>query len=725
MPTRDGTTIFMSTEWAVEVFDWDQETPQDNGGATANTDFFKSSSIAKLGSGGKDSSYAFLDKDILTSVQSGTFSNRSVSAFVNSLGSLFGMAGSGVTMSKGVGFDEAFSVYSGAGRASSGIVSISFSRGKASIDNKCTIILVGPLPAHTRSGNWVVVNSIHATKTAFNALPRFVGQIQQINTEYNVLASGAIVLRSVITVAEWSNLLLSPVVFDMRTAAGLLKKTAGLSSLVSQLAGGGGENYKKYADSVQTMLNPYTASRYFLRMIGMINELGGISMADDKPWKAAATLPDLPAGLLKRLGHDGTTSEVFSKGFVKIIAGRVKDPSILSPINKGSWNGFFGEGAVKFKDFVEAFDDFKDDQGLQPLAEGVTSVAQLSSRSVWDMIQSRNDPQFNESFTDMYYEIGNDESITTSLCVVVRGKMFKTLAAEEAAFDNDNGPTPPPDRTYGQTMISDIYKPQEFVLTPERKESGVSDLKKTAEAIQKNVMAKAANIKGFGSDNEIYATWNYYDDIPRIYINGSIITGMSISNTFMSSPNLFFLGYVSGPDSVLKSHLSDVACQGTKRHNGEMLRFGSNIVRIVTRYLFSSKTNDNPAISWYETMMKLVRVWDGYNYRMASGVIRIKDYGIPLSVGMNIRFDISGVFYVAHIDGIDVNFNISPDGIKTTSTAIKFSRLMQEGPNGKLIFCAASSFGDLWNNNPHKSDRESTYSVVAASLGDFGKGLFK
>jgi hypothetical protein len=720
MPTKDGITYSMSTEWAVEVFDWDQETPQDNGGALAATDLWGSTSFGKMGTGGGATNYAYLDKDILTSIQQSALNKFGAAG--KALKNLFGAA-SGAKASEKQGFSDAFEAYGDVKRRSSGVVSIHFSRGKNKVDNKCTITVVGPLPAHTRSGNWVIVSSIHASDEALSSIPRFMGQIQQIDTEYNVLSSGSIVLRSTITVNEWSNLFLTPIVFDMRTAAGFMNSSpSSIPSLAGVLAGGVGESYDEYLKALQQNLNPYTAAKYFLKMIGLINELGGITLNEKSPYKTAASMPDLPKSFLERLGHSGSTAEVFSKGFVKIITGRVKDPSVLEPVSyKGLWSGFFSEKTLTFDNYMKSYSDFKGEDKLQPVASGITSLAQIGNQSVWDLVQSTIDPQFNEAFTDMYYEIDGEGNIGTNLAVVVRGKMFKTKSAEEAAFDNDNGPTEPKISIYGNSMISEMNKPPfRFGQESESTSDPAANFSKMAENALKDIaaektmkaMTKMSSIKAWGSSNAIYPTWNYYEDIPRIYVDGSLITGMTLSNTFMTTPNLFFLGYSGSPDRLLTATMIDFSCMGSKRHNGEMLRFGSNIIRILTKFLHLPSGGNTVPDHWYETMMKLIRVWDGYNYRMASGVIRIKDPGIPLSIGMNIQFDLSGEFYVAHIDGIDVTFMITPDGVKSTQTSIRFSRLMKDDGNGRLKFCAASMFGDLWQNNAHKSERSKTFSAV-------------
>ena len=99
-------------------------------------------------------------------------------------------------------------------------------------------------------------------------------------------------------------------------------------------------------------------------------------------------------------------------------------------------------------------------------------------------------------------------------------------------------------------------------------------------------------------------------------------------------------------------------------------------------------------------MSCLFRVWEGYNYRTASGTIRIKDPGLPITIGFNIRFNISGTVFVAQIESLDTSFSIDPKGNKSTITTIHFSRLMQEDEDDShaLVFCPAERFADLWGD---------------------------
>jgi hypothetical protein len=90
---------------------------------------------------------------------------------------------------------------------------------------------------------------------------------------------------------------------------------------------------------------------------------------------------------------------------------------------------------------------------------------------------------------------------------------------------------------------------------------------------------------------------------------------------------------------------------------------------------------------------------------MASGSMRLKDPGIPLSVGFNLQFDISNkagnTSFVVHIDSVSTTFQMMPDGQKITTTEISFSRMMQTQSAGSvdLKFCPAGTWGDMWHNN--------------------------
>ena len=139
------------------------------------------------------------------------------------------------------------------------------------------------------------------------------------------------------------------------------------------------------------------------------------------------------------------------------------------------------------------------------------------------------------------------------------------------------------------------------------------------------------------------------------------------------------------------------------RHSAEMMRFGGNERSMITQYTYANETETD----WAAARITLGRVWHGLNYRMATGQLRIKDPGIPLSIGFNVQFTIGETDLVAQIDGVHVEFSVSPSGVKSSVTTITFSHLMGVNADKDCFFLPQTFFG-----NPYIAVGEETGSAA-------------
>lgn len=708
MTRSNGKTTAISTNWIIEVFDWDDEYPSGGGGSGSASGFSRDTSSIASFSGDEPAAtqYGFLDIDILTTL---TQLNT-----VDALASLATFGSSNASDLK--------SVFEGGSNVSSGVTSIDFARSKTGIDTKCSITVVGPLPSHTRSGNWIIVSSLESKSEGDSILlPRFIGQIQQIDTQYTVLSNGAIVLRNSIIASEWSHFLTTPIVWDLRSRAGFSdSQKLELSSFVNAIGADSKGIIEQFVDVTYTILNPYTAAKTYLSLIGLANSAsfngGPDSPENNELYKTASTFPAVPDKLLRRMGFPNTvtSTDAFATGFVQIIAGRQEE---ANPSMVDGWDGFFrssgldgdlgfsalseamdvdSSNSISLSSYVNSFNDFKGDGENQPYSAEFATIFQAGrGMSIWSAIQSECDPSLNEFYTDMYYDVNEDNQIRARPVLVVKGKSFRTKAAEAACFDNATEPTEVPEASPTGTAFVDTV-------------SGSKDpLGSLTSIIAIPTLSLPVTKPAYGSP--AYQTWNRYEDLPRIQVDSSLITGLQLSNSCVVSPNLFFVT-VTG-DALNQVSSQEVAAKSmfAQRHNAEALRFGSITRNVSSSYLFSG--GNSAAKQWFETIANLNRVWDGYTYRMASGTLSLKDPGIPFSVGFNMQFSIpnkaskdgtaSSTDFVVHIEAISTSFQILPDGQKVTSTNIGFSHMMQvvEGDSIELEFCPMSTWGDMWHNN--------------------------
>lgn len=713
MSTLLGGTRALSTNWVVEVFDW--ESPYPSGGSSKSESAF-SVNTALLG-GMADAvpdtrQHAYLDRDILRSFTS----DGAKAAFdMKSITDSFANKGY-----KNVGDLQA--LYGTGANVSCGIIGITCGRSKGNIEGKCQIAVAGPLPPHTRSGNWVIVSSVRAEQSKGPVLmPVFVGQIQQIDSEYSMSEAGAQTARHTVLVNEWSNFLTTPIFFDLRTGATQEQGAVRLSAMISDVAASASSDTKKYLDNCYQKLNPYTGAKMLLLMIGLLNKqsLEGTNGATPQ-YKLTTSMPAVPDKLLRRMGYPDSVNgaNAFAEGFVKIVSGR---QSSAFPSLRSGWDGIFtassgatseSDSVIDIDSYIDSFDDFVDDEDNQPYALNFGAVAQIAhGMSVWDSLSTHCDPSVNEFFTDIYYcRDPASGSILARPVLVVRGKCFKTKAAERACFEDDVSVVPVPKKSasgnafVGASQAATSALPLPFDVAGAVAASGIKDV-------------MAGDLSG-GVENPPYKTWNYFEDLPRIQIDAALITSLRLTNSGVTSPNLFTMGIGNTPSGAIATFLTRFASMYTKRHDAEVAIFGSIPKQIITGFLFMS--NGAASSRWFAMLGDLVRVWDGYTYRMAFGSMRIKNPGLALSVGMNIEFSLPNrmvtttgssksvggcTTYVAHIDSLSTSFQMSGSGQKMTSTDIQFSRMMQVNPNGsELEFCPPSTWGDIWHTTETPPD---------------------
>lgn len=722
MATLRGGTKAMATNWIVEVFDWESAYP--SGGSSQNESSF--AVMGGLMKGLKDAvpdskQYAYLDRDVLRSFTSKSANEAFSLTAITKVKSDKGY--------KNVGDIQA--LYGDGTNVSNGIIGVSFNRSKGSIEGKCNLSVAGPLPSHTRAGNWVLVSSVRVDPEKGPLLmPAFIGQIQQIDSEYAMSEAGAQTARHSVTVNEWSNFLTTPIFFDLRTGAKQEQSATRLTKMLEDVASASTSEVTKLQEITKKNLNPYTGAKMLLQMIGLLNQQTYEGYSGTPIYKLTTAMPAVPDKLLRRLGYPDSvkSTNAFAEGFVKIVSGRQKKkmPELTSgwdgmfaAASTGSADGYMdaseyldtGDGSdaekptIDIDQYVDSFEDFADDKDNQPYSLNFGAVAQVGQgMSVWDSLSTHCDPSLNEFFTDIYYSYDSESgSVLARPVLVVRGKCFKTKAAEDACFNQSTAVAAVPEKPEsGNAFLKEGSSPSSSLKLPFSVEK-LSDM-------GKNIVGSLAGDFSGGTDNPPYKTWSYYEDLPRIQVDAALITNLRLTNSGVMSPNLFTMGVENVPSVTLSSSMSRFASMYTKRHDAEVARFGSITRRITTSFLFTAE--GSAASRWFTMVGDLVRVWEGYTYRTAIGVMRIKNPGLALSVGMNIEFSLpnrmttnneSGrsvggyTTYVAHIDSISTNFQMSGSGQRITHTDIQFSRLMQIMPDGSgLEFCPPSTWGNLW-----------------------------
>lgn len=302
---------------------------------------------------------------------------------------------------------------------STGIVGISLSRSKSSVNDICTIDLYGPINKAFFKGNWVIIRSLHGNPDfAINGFPQFFGQIEGLSTSYTVGGNGKIIQSSSITVRSWAFILRTPVKFDQFAMSQLKREDAvGLAKTVSSVSKD--VTPEKLADMITKAANPFEFGVIILSLIGGINKVGQDNTGDYLDFisgqlpEVALTAPRIHPGLYNTIlpnisGQKGTDFP----SFLAYIGG-VAPSQGANYLNEGYFMNM-----DKYEDYKTFFSNPKD----RPVNTGFAPVL-LHGESAWDLLDQMTDSVCNEMFAD-FFCINDDDLIYIKPFVTVRDKPF-------------------------------------------------------------------------------------------------------------------------------------------------------------------------------------------------------------------------------------------------------------------------------------------------------------
>lgn len=537
-----------------------------------------------------------------------------------------------------------------------GITGIAISRQKGAPDGHCQISMVGPLSPRFYVGAWAIVSSVSSNgKGGYNTLTRFIGQIENIDVSYNINDSANIYMQSSVKIREWSAMLRMLVRYDVMSIAAQLNTSEGKGQQLAKLATGAiGNSFgpqtqaetastNKIIEMLDKGFNPYEFGNIILKLIGAMNSEDAVGEATNAVDGAfpniATTAPFLPDLLLKRLGiqKKGAGKNPFEAGFVRVATG-IQRSSIYAD---GEWNGIF-KGRYNIDGLVKDYKDGYEGSTIKPITLGL-QVVLGSGYSAWDLMTTQCDNSINEVFTDFLYEETSDGSIVGRPMIFIRNKpfMLEKIRSNEIA---------------GITINSDL------------------------------------------------SSFSVYDNLPRHKVLTESIMSFRLNSTFLNSPNYIRISYQpTGVNNTTGESLALSA--GLERLGPEMNRFGGNEYEATTIYSNTENPKDGESGGgkldvWYSQLKELAKAWYSYSYRMASGILVLKENGIPLSVGNNVQFEFGSYKLVGHIEAINFDFQVEMDGLQTNLTTLTLTHIVQATSSGALDFVDMTHFGDLLRVEP-------------------------
>lgn len=534
-----------------------------------------------------------------------------------------------------------------------GVTAVAINRSKSSPDGECNITVVGPLPKDMNPGSWVIVSTISKDQNGQpKYLMRFIGQIFAIDVNYSIDESGLRSTSSQVKVREWSYAYRVPVRYDIISlessslSANAFESTVG-SKILSGPKSQASNAYQDLNQLLSAAFDPYTFAHVMLQMIGAINQNDILPEAVKKQVQKlpdlAVTMPSIPQAVLERLGiQNADPQNPFASGFVKVVTGLLQSGTY----NKQPWDGIWKSPSID--DIANKMKTAAQNMKDKPFVSGLGALLQQGVPA-WDILNNLCENTINEVFTDMWYEPGQNGTIVGRPVLVVRDKPFliKTL--------RDNPPKQLKKAELGEHTL--------------------------------------------------------YDNIPRVFIPSEQIRNFRINNNVINSPNYIRASY----SPIVGDRLADAkaALAGVVKLDPEMRRFGGNFEEFTVRYngmnydrdtsSFKLTPNSGPEalVDYFERMKNLFTLWHAYDYRMANGILILKDDNIAISLGMNVQFQIGNYTLVGHVEQVEYSYNILQNGLEETSTMVSIRRICKvEAKDGSIGFIDPGDFGNLYYAQP-------------------------
>lgn len=595
-----------------------------------------------------------------------------------------------------------------------GVVSISISRAKSNPEGIATVTLVGKLSPAIFHGNWVIIrskvgeftkvpqdggtgglaDSQSALKRAsvnggtkpnpifVEGLPRFIGQIDSVESTYHVDPASGLVTRShTVRIREWSHVFRQTIKYDLFDLSQQVAQTPYASIQTAPAALQRGSINPDPKTSLQaiakSVTNPFEYVAIALAMVSGISKSAASRVtaanATSEMQKAldaatfysniATRMPAIPKALLTDMGlgskADPDRPFAAEESFALVLLGNQKpgiggtsldfttsrSPSANQTNPPGTFDGIFSSDA-------EIKNSFKVPQD-RPVMFG--SLADFSQEfDLWELIAARSDPDVNELFTDIWYHQDLDTVVGRPV-LVMRDKPF---------------------------LLDQIRE-------------NIGDLSKQ---------------------------WSSFDDLPKVYIPSEFIQGIATNSTFVSSPNYTRVN-VRDPLMRTESNVITTAqVAGRAINSAAQARYGGIFYAVDSPY-FAQVGSTQEAYKfngpdWYTDLSKLMQGWYGVRIYFPSGQITLKDNNIPIMVGCNIVFNVGkDVTCVAHVDSVAFTHQVSPRGDRLSTTTVGFSYLAGY-ENGKAFVLGSETVQDLFV--PSKAEIPKLYSNL---LGVFGKKL--
>jgi hypothetical protein len=571
-----------------------------------------------------------------------------------------------------------------------GVTAISFNRKKGAPDNFMRFVIRGPVDRSVVLGSWVVLRSTanlmaqegeaeipSLTKIAALGVPRFIGMITDMSISYTKDPStGLLSQQTTVMVRSWGAMLMAAIRFDDLSIIHAAQPEAALGMIANSALTKEAMNRLH-----EVVLNPFEYVHLIFQLIGVTNTSVTYSKIEEfqdlKLSDVSVRMPAIPKALLTSIGLDGVDNkDPFTSGFVSIVTGT----QTKAAHNDGSWDGLFGEdeisnswvtsGGIGGPSVLSSLKEITSSllsgpiMNPKPKNRPNTFGMQLlftQGFSAWELASQYSDPEFNELFTDIWYELSSDKKrIIAKPVIVLRDKPF----ALRSLFD-----AKPSLSSAEWTKYDDLPR----------------------------IRIPAEFIQSFSMNPTTAGSFNYI----RLEYTGGLLKSGAEST-------------LSRAYGTVRSRKKEILRFGGMEYFPQVQFIGQDFNKgsldptsIATQSqalgdLDFTGGADNSA--WFIQVRDMLDIWWGEYYKTPTGSLSIKDCNLPLAVGMNIIFRIGDMDLVGHVNSLNFDFSVQNTGLESTSVTISLDRITKtkgskEGVLSSLTGFVGPTLGDVGGDN--------------------------
>lgn len=530
------------------------------------------------------------------------------------------------------------------------IQTININRSKDSPDSSGSITIRGVPPPYWTIGNWVVIYTSKKPFTSMtDGLPLFIGQITHVSTRVTSEENAIIPQITQIQIRPWSSLLQTPIIYDIWGIMQTVKTDASILGTLGKITTDSTKSsYSRASEVLKDIFNPWRYAAVVLSFLGAISE------------KTTSEIKKEMEKTGKELGNSERTAQDYRETATKL-------PKIPAELLQD----------LGYPSSVTPDDAFRAENGFMSMLLGVLTK---NSKDIM------NNGVFNteDDLNNLYTPVG-DRPILSNV-----GPEFADGIAAWSLIKNRT------DRDNSTEMFTDIWYYKDGDSIKPRPVFVLRD--------------KPFMLKYLKDSLKLTTQWSDYDSVPVVDVPDVVIKSVSLNNTFFNSPNYTTCRFTSPtikPNSIIANEIFRLS---RVKSQNEMNRFGGITYTYNTPYVSINTLNlaqsnkEGVSVNWYQDLAFVQWAWHNNDYRTWHGNMVLLDPGIPLSIGLNIRFKIGIFTCIAQVKGLSYQHQVLQNNIKRTQCSVSFSNLVVERTDGRYEYSGSQFHTQMYTPTVNSVD---------------------